>query len=428
MEVGSDTRNRVTAIIIRMKNTLKHVLALPFALALLGASLAAQESVAPALPAPGKTDGKPADLAKPVKVFIMLGQSNMLGLGNINSGGPCPLEDAVKKQNLYPFLLGETGDWVERQDVRNVSLMTANDVTEILHNEWLKVGGGNGKSAGKLGVEFAVGHLLGNAHEEPVMLLKCCIGNRSLGHDLLPPGSKGYDFVIKEKQGKEVVEVTYTYAGYHEFPVRWVKGEKPAAPATGPDTPVKYDSGYGNYAKPRAGKPAPPPAINPWHAGIHYDWDIGAAKKALAQLGTYYPGAKNYEVAGFFFWQGEKDCGDPGLAAHYEANLVRFIQSVRQDFNAPNAKFVLGTLGEHVKGTATGPQGDVLNAHLAVDGASGKYPEFRGNVATVYTHPMARGGSGNGHYGMDSRVYMDVGLAMGDAMLKLLQADPEESK
>jgi hypothetical protein len=232
-----------------------------------------------------QTDGKPADLAKPVKVFIMLGQSNMLGLGNINSGGPCPLEDAVKKQHLYPFLLGETGDWVERQDVRNVSLMTANDVTETLHNEWLKVGGGNGKSAGKLGVEFSVGHLLGNAHEEPVMLLKCCIGNRSLGHDLLPPGSKGYDFVIKEKQGKEVVEVTYTYAGYHEFPVRWVKGEKPAAPAPGPDTPVK------------------------------------------------------------------------------------------------------------------------------------------GNVATVYTHPMARGGSGNGHYGMDSRVYMDVGLAMGDAMLKLMKGD-----
>jgi hypothetical protein len=34
--------------------------------------------------------------------------------------------------------------------------------------------------------------------------------------------------------------------------------------------------------------------------------------------------------------------------------------------------------------------------------------------------PMARGGSGNGHYNMDSRVYMDVGLAMGEAMVKLL--------
>jgi hypothetical protein len=34
--------------------------------------------------------------------------------------------------------------------------------------------------------------------------------------------------------------------------------------------------------------------------------------------------------------------------------------------------------------------------------------------------PMAKGGSGNGHYNMDSRVYMDVGLAMGEAMVKLL--------
>lgn len=101
-------------------------------------------------------------------------------------------------------------------------------------------------------------------------------------------------------------------------------------------------------------------------------------------------------------------------------NLVNFIRSVRKDFNAPNAKFVLGTLGEHTKESSVGPQKDVLDAHLAVDGESGKYSEFKGNVATVYTHPMARGGSGNGHYNMDSRVYMDVGLAMGEAMVKLL--------
>ena len=30
---------------------------------------------------------------------------------------------------------------------------------------------------------------LGNALDAPVMLLKCCIGNRALGWDLLPPGS-----------------------------------------------------------------------------------------------------------------------------------------------------------------------------------------------------------------------------------------------
>ena len=50
-----------------------------------------------------------------------------------------------------------------------------------------------------------------------------------------------------------------------------------------------------------------------------------------------------------------------------------------------------------------------------------KYPEFKGNVATVYTHPMAQGGSGNGHYNKNAGVYMDVGEAMGKAMVELLK-------
>ena len=32
------------------------------------------------------------------------------------------------------------------------------------------------------------------------------------------------------------------------------------------------------------------------------------------------------------------------------------------------------------------------------------------------THDMAQGGSGNGHYGGNAEVYMDVGEAMGKAM------------
>ena len=93
---------------------------------------------------------------------------------------------------------------------------------------------------------------------------------------------------------------------------------------------------------------------------------------------------------------------------------------MRKDFNAPNAKFVLGTMGESVKGSG-GNGGKILEAQLAVDGTTGKYPEFRGNVATIYTHPMARGGSGNGHYGGNAEVYMDFGEAMGRAMVELLK-------
>jgi hypothetical protein len=101
-------------------------------------------------------------------------------------------------------------------------------------------------------------------------------------------------------------------------------------------------------------------------------------------------------------------------------NLVHFIKQLRKEFNAPNAKFVMATLGEATKGS-DGTGGMVLNAQLSVDGSSGKYPEFKGNVTTIYSHPMAQGGSGNGHYGGKAEVYMDVGEAMGRAMVELLK-------
>jgi len=152
------------------------------------------------------------------------------------------------------------------------------------------------------------------------------------------------------------------------------------------------------------------------YAGWQYDIDVGAAKKALADLGTYYPGATKYEVAGFFYWQGEND-GNPAWAQRYELNLVNLIKAVRKDFAAPNAKFVLATMGEATKGSGN----KVLDAHLAVDGNSGKHPEFKGNVATVYSNPMSKGGKGQGHYGGNPEVYMDIGEAMGRAMAELLK-------
>ena len=97
-----------------------------------------------------------------------------------------------------------------------------------------------------------------------------------------------------------------------------------------------------------------------------------------------------------------------------------FIKQLRKDFNAPNAKFVLATLGETEKGDG-GNDGKMLEAQLAVDGTSGKHPEFKGNVATVYSNPLSHGGGGNGHYGGNAEIYMDIGEAMGKAMVELLK-------
>jgi hypothetical protein len=324
-----------------------------------------------------KPDGKPADMTKPVQVFILLGQSNMVGMGRIAGDKDGTLEYAVKNKKKYPYLVDDAGNWTERKDVRFVRYMSGKGP---LNNEWMGIRGGT------IGPEHGIGHVVGNAVDAPVMILKCCIGNRSLGWDLLPPGSQRFEAEVTDKQGKKVTKV---FAGYKDSPDSWDKGTEP--------------------------KPIG------WYAGKQYDDDTADAKKALADLDKHYPGATKYEVAGFFLWQGEKDCGNPVHASHYEQNLVAFIKALRKDFNAPNAKFVLATLGESTKGSG-GNGGMVLNAQLAVDGTSGKHPEFKGNVATVYTNPMAQGGSGNGHYGGKAEVYMDVAEAMGKAMAELIVA------
>lgn len=362
----------------------------------LAVALALLPLTAYAADAPGQSldsGREPADTTKPVQVFVLLGQSNMVGLGKV-AGGDVSLEHAVKEKRKYSYLVDESGDWSERKDVRYVRVMDGRGGgTQLFNNEWMTV-----KTCKTIGPEFGIAHRVGNAVEAPVMILKSCIGNRSLGWDLLPPGSERYPFVVKDRQG---VEKTMVYAGYGDRPDSWEMDEaKGVATEPGPWLD-------------KSGKPID------WYAGKQYDSDVSKARKALAELGTYYPGATKFEVAGFFFWQGEKDAGNVGHASRYEANLVRFIQQLRKDFDAPNAKFVLATLGESTKGSE-GPGGMILDAQLAVDGDSGKYPEFEGNVATVYTNPMAQGGSGNGHYGGKAEVYMDVGEAMGQAMVDLL--------
>ncbi len=337
------------------------------------------------LPFAASVRAEPADLTKPVQVFILLGQSNMVGLGKV-TGPDGSLEHAVKAKKKYAYLVDAAGVWTARDDVRYVRVMVGRaGGMQIFNDEWLKAGGRN------LGPELGIGHPLGDAISAPVMLLKSCIGNRSLGWDLLPPGS-----LRTLHDGK-------VYPAYKERPDSW-----PADPSKGVDTPPPLPW------VDKKGKPID------WYAGKQYDDDVANAKRILADLKKHYPGADHHEVAGFFFWQGEKDGGNAAHAAVYEANLVRFIRRLRQDFEAPRAKFVLATLGEAVKGSG-GNGGKILEAQLAVDGESGKYPEFKGNVATVYAHPLSKGGSGNSHYNGNAETYMDVGEAMGRAMAELLK-------
>ncbi len=78
-------------------------------------------------------------------------------------------------------------------------------------------------------------------------------------------------------------------------------------------------------------------------------------------------------------------------------------------------------MGQAKKGSG-GAGGKITDAQLAVDGTTGKYPEFKGNVATFYSNPVSKGGSANGHYSKHAETYMNVGVGMGKAMAELLKA------
>ncbi len=352
------------------RNGIKTVLLLAAAaMALLVLPVAARD-IPKQLPDP---DTKPAATDKPVKVFILLGQSNMLGFGKV---GPDEkkgtLEYLTGKEGKYPHLVDDQGNWTQRKDVRYVQVMHRNGKMSTLRNEWLTV-------KGNVGPELQFGHIMGHVLDEPVLVLKSCIGNRSLGWDLLPPGSKQFEF-----EGK-------IYAAYKESPLSWDKGAKPE--------PIK------------------------WYAGKQYDDDIGNAKKVMENIGEYYPGAKSCEVAGFVWWQGHKD-QNPAHAGRYEQNLVHLIKTLRKDFNAPDAKFVLATIafgGWDLKGHGL----TVANAQLAVSGEKGKYPEFVGNVKTVEARDFWRDKSvsptGAGyHYNHNAETHIEVGNALGWAMAELL--------
>ena len=102
----------------------------------------AQEKVAAGskhdLPRP---DSEPADVSKSVRVYILLGQSNMLGMGKI-AGGEGSLENAVKVKKKYPYLVDDAGNWTERKDVRNVRVMgSGTGNMRLFNNEWMTIKG-----------------------------------------------------------------------------------------------------------------------------------------------------------------------------------------------------------------------------------------------------------------------------------------------
>jgi hypothetical protein len=172
----------------------------------------------------------------PFKITYLTDQANGLGwIARIDIPGT--LATVVKQDGKFSYVVDKNGNWVERKDVWYKGVVTAGA------SKWLSVGCGAGNN--NIGPELGFGHIVGDFHDEPVLILKASQGNRSLGWDYLPPGSQQFEY-----EG-------FVYAGYKDSPSRWEKGSKP--------------------------KP-----IN-WYAGKQYDDCFSAAHKVLNNFDKEFP-------------------------------------------------------------------------------------------------------------------------------------------
>ena len=261
------------------------------------------------------------DKTRPVKVFILAGQSNMEGKAKVSL-----LEHQVAQpatRDLFGHLRKD-GRWVERDDV------------------WVKFFDRKGKltvgygSPGCIGPELGFGWVVGDRYDGQVLLIKTAWGGRSLYRDFRPPSAGLPAEAVLEKI---------------------LADRRKRKPETTPD----------DVKKP---------------FGQSYREMLQEVRSTLADLKTPFPdyAGQGYELAGFVWFQGWNDMIDAAATAEYTTNLAHFIRDVRKDLKAPRLPVVIGQMG--VDGP--NPNQNVRKFKDA-QAAVMELAEFQGNVAVVKT-------------------------------------------
>jgi hypothetical protein len=300
--------------------------------------------------------------AKPIKVFILAGQSNMEGPANIStfdyigdSPATAPLLKMMRGTDGNPAIC--EGAWI--------SYLTGAGEKNFTLNGKLTAGYGSmwgmdpTKPGDKIGPEFTFGLMMDKVFKEPVLIIKAAWGGKSLHTDFRPPSAGPY-VIPKETQAL------------------WEKHPQ------------------GAHGIPKAEERPQ------WHAekaaatGVYYRLMIEHVKKVLAdpkQVMPDYDAAQGYQIAGFSWLQGFNDMVDssvypnhdkPDRFALYTDLLAHFIRDVRKELNAPRMPFVIGVMG--VGGLRD--QSASMVAFRNAMAAPAEMPEFKGNVAAVQTAPF----------------------------------------
>lgn len=192
-----------------------------------------------------------------------------------------------------------------------------------------KLGVGYGGDGKKIGPEYAFGLSIAEKIDGPILLIKTSWGGKSLNYNFRPPSAGAYELSEKEKSGDKADEIRK-------------------------------------------------------NASLNYRMMNEAIHEVLDKLEDNHPGYDSeagYELAGFVWFQGFNDQFSPEFRDQYRANMISFIKDVRSEYGVPNMPFVIGVLG-----TGMTAEKVAENPVSVAQREAASTPEFKDNVVAVESY------------------------------------------
>jgi hypothetical protein len=277
---------------------------------------------------------------KPLKVYILAGQSNMQGSAHFRTFKA--IGDDPETSAILKVILDQNGDPVVCDNAW-ITYFTQQDDRDTVLQGKIKVGYGFDHE--RIGPEYAFGIYMDKAHDEPILIIKTAWGGKSLAVDFRPPSAGPYIPTLKKRDEGKVPSKDVVGHYYREM-IRHVRETLNNA-------------------------------------------------ESINKIVPGYDPQKGFELAGFVWFQGWNDMCNRYFLEQYTGNMIHFISDVRKEFDKPDMPFIVGILGvygidpDSRKFDKSLPVSDFRKAQFAaVEQYDQKVSEpYRGNVIAVDSGP-----------------------------------------
>ena len=185
---------------------------------------------------------------------------------------------------------------------------------------------GYGASKDRIGPELGFGLSLEKKLDAPILIIKTSWGGKSINYDFRPPSAGPYELDEKQKKSDKAEQISK-------------------------------------------------------NAGLNYRMMTEAVHAVLKDLGKHHPeydAKAGHEMAGFVWFQGFNDQFSEAFRNNYKGNMIHFIKDVRKEYKTPEMPFVIGVMG-----TSITKEKVAENAVSVAQREAAKAPEFKGTVTSV---------------------------------------------